>query len=147
MKKYAIILLAVLLTTLVASSYGQGSKPKYEIVKLTKDQFEKMIYHPAKDGDNATYKGKVPCIVDFYADWCRPCKMLSPILQELLNEYDGKILIYKVNIDEEKALAAEYNIKSIPTLLLFPRKDRPAMIQGLMGKDELKKYIEEYMKP
>lgn len=122
------------------------NSPGTEIVKLTKEEFEKNIYN-LKEGEKAIYKGKIPCIIDFYADWCRPCRMLNPILEELLTEYNGKIRIYKINIDEQRALAQQFEVTSIPTLLLFPKKGRPAMIKGLPSKDELKSYIDQYLKP
>lgn len=117
-----------------------------EIKKLTKAEFEKLVYDPVKDGEKAVYKGKIPCIVDFYADWCGPCRRLSPILEEIAKEYDGKLIIYKVNVDVEKELARQYDIKSIPTLLLFPKKSKPAMIKGAPSKEELLRYIKEILK-
>lgn len=142
-----ILLLLMTVSISMALPAQTADKTKPAMPKLTKEEFEKKIYDPVKDGDKAVYKGKIPCIVDFYADWCRPCKMLHPILEEIEKEYAGKVLIYKVNVDEQKALASLYGISSIPTLLLFPRKDKPAMIKGLVSKEELVKYIEEYLKP
>jgi len=153
MKNKGIIILTLLLIASFLQSNGQtagsntSTDDSYQVVKLTQAEFENKIFNPLKDGDSAVYKGKKPCIVDFYADWCRPCKMLSPILEELYREYKGKIIVYKVNVDEQKALASQYGISSIPTLFLFPVKKKPASIKGYLGKDELKKYIEEYLKP
>jgi thioredoxin 1 len=78
------------------------------IVKLTKDNFQ-----------NEVLQSSTPVLVDFWAEWCGPCKMIAPVLDELAGEYDGKVKIGKVNIDDEQSLAAEYGIRSIPTLLLF----------------------------
>ena len=117
-----------------------------EIKNITKAEFE-AFYNPVADGEKAVYKGKKPAIVDFYADWCGPCKRLAPILEEINKEYGGKIVIYKVNVDKEKELAQQYAIKSIPTIFLFAKGAKPAAIQGLPSKEELKKYIEEHLKP
>lgn len=153
MKNKGIIIFTLLLIASFLQSNGQtagnntSSEDSYQVVKLTQAEFENKIFNPLKDGDSAVYKGKKPCIVDFYADWCRPCKMLSPILEELYREYKGKIIVYKVNVDEQKALASQYGISSIPTLFLFPKNKKPASIKGFVSKEELKKYIEEYLKP
>ncbi len=154
MKNKGIIIFTLLLIAFFLQSNGQtasssnaSADDKYQVVKLTQAEFENKIFNPLKDGDSAVYKGKKPCIVDFYADWCRPCKMLSPILEELYREYKGKIIVYKVNVDEQKALASQYGISSIPTLFLFPVNKKPTSIKGFVGKEELKKYIEEYLKP
>ena len=117
-----------------------------EIKNITKAEFE-AFYNPVADGEKAVYKGKKPAIVDFYADWCGPCKRLAPILEEINKEYGGKIVIYKVNVDKEKELAQQYAIRSIPTIFLFAKGAKPAAIQGLPTKEELKKYIEEHLKP
>jgi thioredoxin 1 len=153
MKNNCLIIFTLFLFAFSLQTVGQTTgnsttvENKYEVVKLTQAEFEKMIYNPLKDGDSAVYKGRKPCIVDFYADWCRPCKMLSPILEELYRDYKGKIIVYKVNVDEQKALASQYGISSIPTLLLFAVNKKPASIKGYVGKEELKKYIEQYLKP
>ncbi len=79
-----------------------------------------------------------PVLVDFWAEWCGPCKMLSPILDELASEYDGRIRIVKVNIDEQQNLAAQYGIRAIPTLLLFDKGQVSEQIVGLKSKRDLK---------
>lgn len=145
-----VILLALAFLTFQTEIYAQpqkDTKKKTEIRKLTKEEFEKTVYDPAKDGDKAVYKGKTPCIIDFYADWCRPCKVLSPILEELQEEYKGKIIIYKVNTDEQRELAQLYGISAIPTLFFFPKNEKPVVMRGAPSKEELKKVIEEYLKP
>lgn len=153
MKKISGLLIIVLIAIFPSLSVAQKEsakipeEKKFEIVKLTKEEFEKKIYDPVKDGDAAVYKGDIPCIIDFYADWCRPCKLLSPILEELYREYDGKIIVYKVNVDEQKALASIFGITSIPTLFLFPLKQKPFSVKGLLPKEEIKKYIDQYLKP
>lgn len=147
--RHLLILAAMLLmtsSTLVYTGSDSFTNENAEIKTLTKAEFEKLIYNPEKDGEKATYKGKIPCIVDFYADWCGPCRRLSPVLEEFAKEYDGKLIIYKVNVDQEKELARQYGITSIPTLFLFPLKSKPTMIKGAPAKEELKKYITDILK-
>lgn len=91
------------------------------------------------------YKGNTPCLVDFYADWCRPCNAMHPILAEIANEYQGKLIVYKVNTDKSTKTAAAFNISSIPTMLLFKRNTQPMIINGAMPKEELKKAVDEYL--
>ncbi|MCK4343481.1 MAG: thioredoxin [Phycisphaerae bacterium] len=91
------------------------------------------------------FEGDVPCIVDFSADWCQPCKLLGPILDELAKEYDGKINIYKVDTGAEPELAAVFGIRSIPTMLFVPKKGKPQMTVGVIPKGTIKKAIRDVM--
>jgi len=97
------------------------------IVTLTQQNFEKEVLQSSK-----------PVLVDFWAEWCGPCKMLAPILDELAQEYDGKVTIAKVNIDEFQELAAQYGVRSIPTLLMFQKGQVADQIVGLRSKRDLK---------
>lgn len=91
------------------------------------------------------YKGKTPAIVDFYADWCRPCIAMNPVLKELALKYKGQIIIYKVNVDKAQKLAASFGIVSIPTLFFFKPNAQPAKIVGAPSKEELEKAILEVL--
>lgn len=92
------------------------------------------------------YKGNTPCIVDFYADWCRPCSALHPTLVSLAKEYKGKLIIYKVNTDKCANVAAAFEINSIPTLLFFKRNSKQiGVLQGAVPKADLKKVIDEFL--
>jgi thioredoxin len=91
------------------------------------------------------YKGMTPCIVDFYADWCRPCSALHPILVELAKEYKGKLIIYKINTDKATNTATALGINSIPTLLFFKRNTQPGAIRGALSKKDLKMVIDEFL--
>lgn len=91
------------------------------------------------------YKGTTPCIVDFYADWCRPCSALHPVLVELAKEYKGKLIIYKINTDKATNTANALGINSIPTLLFFKRNAQPGMIRGGLAKKDLKKIIDQFL--
>lgn len=91
------------------------------------------------------FEGELPCIIDFYADWCQPCKMVAPILEELSKEYEGKINIYKVNTEEETELSAAFGIRSIPSILFCPKNGQPQMAQGALPKDTLKQAISDVL--
>ena len=89
------------------------------------------------------FLGDKPAIVDFYADWCGPCKMIAPILEEIAKEYNGKLKVYKVNIDDNKAIAEAFKISAIPTLLFIPMEGEPQRELGMKTKEELEKIIKE----
>lgn len=116
-----------------------------ETIELTKAEFQKKVANLSKDPKQWEYLGDKPCIVDFYASWCAPCKILAPILDELAEEYKDKIYVYKVNTENEEELAANFNIRSIPTLLFCPMKQEPQMAQGAMPKATLKDVIERVL--
>ena len=118
--------------------------------KLTKDQFIQKIWDFSKSPDEWKYLGNKPAIIDFYADWCGPCKIASPILDQIGDEYGGKILIYKVNTDEERELAQVFGITGIPAFLYIPSIGKPTMMSGIgQSKEETKKMfvenIEKYL--
>ena len=91
------------------------------------------------------YEGTKPAIVDFYATWCRPCKMVAPILEELAEEYGDSIVIYKVDTDRQQELASAFGIRSIPSLLFIPVQGQPQMVQGAMGKADFRKIIDSVL--
>jgi thioredoxin 1 len=102
------------------------------IITLTKDNFE-----------NSVLKSATPVLVDFWAEWCGPCKMISPILDELAEEYSGRINIGKVNVDEHQTLAAQYGVRAIPTLLIFQNGQVAEQILGLRSKRDLKASLDK----
>ena len=121
-------------------------KPTTRVVYITKADFLKKVYDFEKNPDEWKYLGSQPAIVDFYADWCGPCRQLSPVLDELAKEYSGKLTIYKVNVDNERGLATFFGIRSIPTLLFIPMKGKPQRSLGALSKTELKGIIKDVLK-
>ena len=121
-------------------------KPTIKVVHITKADFLKKVYDFEKNPDEWKYLGSQPAIVDFYADWCGPCRQLSPVLDELAKEYSGKLTIYKVNVDNERGMATFFGIRSIPTLLFIPMKGKPQRSLGALSKTELKGIIKDVLK-
>lgn len=109
---------------------------------ITAQEFKEKIFDYEKNPE-WKYQGELPAIIDFYADWCGPCKMVAPILEELAQEYQGKLLIYKVNTDVEQELAYVFGIQSIPTLLFIDANGQAMMQAGAFPKHAFKKIIEE----
>jgi thioredoxin 1 len=109
---------------------------------LTKETFKEKIFDYEKNKE-WVYKGKNPSIIDFYAKWCGPCKIVAPILEELSEEYHTKLDIYKVNTEEEQELAAVFGISSIPSILFIPVDDKPQMGMGALPKETFRQLIKE----
>jgi len=112
---------------------------------LTKDTFVTKVFDYEK---NAEWKfaGSVPSIIDFWAEWCGPCKMISPVLDEIAKEYDGKLNVYKVNVDEEVDVASAFGIQSIPSLLFIPMNEQPRLAVGALPKAGIMKLVKEVLK-
>lgn len=111
---------------------------------LTKDTFKSKVFDYEKNRE-WKYEGNLPAIIDFYADWCGPCKMVAPILEELSKEYDGKLNVYKVDTEAERELAGVFGIQSIPSLLFVPKDGQPQMAMGALPKDTFKKAFKEVL--
>ncbi|HNW52174.1 MAG TPA: thioredoxin domain-containing protein [Prolixibacteraceae bacterium] len=113
---------------------------------MTKSDFIANIMDFEKNTTQWVYKGKLPCIIDFYADWCGPCRIASPILEEIAMEYKGKIDVYKVNIDKERELAQIFGISGIPAFLYCPMEGKPSMTSGVAkDKEQIKQAFREYI--
>lgn len=111
-------------------------------INLTTEEFKNRVFDYTKEND-WKYTGTLPVIIDFYADWCAPCRMVASVIEELSKEYDGKLLFYKVDTEVESELAAVFQIQSIPSLLFIPLQGMPIMQLGAMSKKDFKKIIEE----
>jgi len=108
---------------------------------LTKETFLEKIF----DFENSKewqFRGDLPAVIDFYADWCGPCKMVAPIIEELSEEYDGKVNFYKIDTEAQQELAAAFGIQSIPSLLFIPVEGQPQMAAGALPKDTFKQVID-----
>ncbi len=114
------------------------------IEHLTTETFKKKVFDYEKNSE-WKFEGIKPAIIDFYADWCAPCKMVAPILEELATEYEGKLDIYKVDTEAEQELAAVFGIRSIPSLLFIPVNDQPQMAMGALPKDTFKKAFKDVL--
>ena len=156
MKKFLMVSLCVLAVNTACADSGKNSDKMEkansmettqngQVVHLTKAEFLEKVYNFEKNPDTWKYEGDKPAIVDFYADWCGPCKMVAPVLEELAKEYAGQIVVYKINTDKERELSATFGIRSIPSLLFIPMEGTPQMAQGAMPKAELKRAINEVL--
>lgn len=114
-------------------------------INLTREQFLAKVANIEANPQEWNYLGDKPAIIDFYADWCGPCKVVVPILEELAGEYADDIYIYKVDTEAEQQLSAEFGIRSIPSLLFVPMEGQPQMAQGALPKDALKEAINEVL--
>ncbi len=110
-------------------------------VKLTKDKFLKEVWDFEKSPQEWSYKGEKPAIIDFYADWCGPCKIASPILEEISNEYAGQITVYKIDTQTEQELASVFGISGIPAFLYIPKDGKPVMTSGIARSKEQTKQM------
>ena len=111
---------------------------------LTAESFKEKVYDYTK-GEKWDYKGELPCIIDFYADWCGPCKMVAPILDEISEEYKGKINIYKINTETEQELASAFQIMSIPPILFVAPGEEPQGIRGALPKAKFEELIKKWL--
>jgi thioredoxin len=126
------------------STQEGGNPGNVSVVQLTNEAFKKMVfnYEVSKEWK---YEGSKPAIIDFYADWCGPCRQLSPIVEEIAKEYEGKIIVYKVDTDKEKILSQSMGISGLPTLLFIPVQGSPQMSMGVIPKESLVKAINEVL--
>lgn len=112
---------------------------------LTKETFKEKVFNFEVNKD-WKYEGEVPCLIDFYADWCAPCKMVAPVLEELQKEYGDKIVIYKIDTESEQELAGMFGIQSIPSLLFVPVDGQPQMAMGALPKTTFEQAIADVLK-
>ena len=148
MKKFilSLVLAATALFAPKAMASDNNKKEKaMKTIELTKADFLAKVADYEKNPTQWIYLGDKPAIVDVYAPWCGPCKMVAPILEELAAEYDGQIVIYKVNTMNEETLAADFGIRSIPTLLFIPVNGKPQVAQGAMSKADFKRIIDSFL--
>lgn len=112
---------------------------------LTKESFFEKVFN-YEENKEWKFEGKIPAIIDFYADWCGPCKMLAPVLEQLSQEYDGKVHIYKIDTEAEQELSAAFGIRSIPSMLFCPVDEDPQMAHGALPKQQIEQIIADVLK-
>ena len=162
MKKTALFVLLVSFVLVSCNANGQGeqvnkketikesntnlkTKSKMKTIHLTKEEFLTKVANFETSPNEWKYLGDKPAIIDFYAEWCGPCKSIAPVLEELAAEYEGEIYIYKIDTEAEQELASAFGIRSIPSLLFVPMDEAPQMAQGAMPKSAFKEAIESVL--
>ncbi len=157
MKKSSFLVMGLLFALVIGcngqSDKNSGSKEKSPAVEkaaitsgtlpvhINKEEFAKLVMDYKTNPETWIFAGQKPCLVDFYADWCAPCRITSPILEELSKEYAGKINIYKVDIDKERELASLFNVQSIPTFLFCPLEGNPTISSGIANTPDATKQM------
>ena len=116
-----------------------------QVIHMTTASFQQLVWDYKANPQAWLYRGDKPCIIDFYADWCRPCKMVAPIMDELAAEYKGKVTIYNINIDEQRELAGMFNITSIPAVIFIPKSGKPQVSVGAMQKSAYVEMIQNVL--
>ncbi|TNE72408.1 thioredoxin [bacterium] len=111
---------------------------------LTVETFKEKVFN-YETSQEWKYNGTNPCVIDFYADWCGPCKMVAPIIEQLKTEYDGKVEFYKIDTEDQVELASIFGIRSIPSILFVPVDGQPQMAAGALPKDSFKQIIKEVL--
>lgn len=130
-------------TTAVSNPSGDDSEGKPEY--LTKETFKEKIWDYETNSEEWVYEGTEPAIIDFYADWCKPCKMVAPILDEISKEYEGKVKVYKIDTQVQKELAAVFQVTSIPAFLYIPVDGKPQMDRGFKQKEAFEQVISDIL--
>ena len=142
-----IVLVSSFSTNILAQNQTKTAEKKAvekvdgKVIHLNKEEFLKKVFN-FETSQEWKYLGDKPCVLDFYANWCGPCRMISPFLDELAEELKGQIYIYKINIDQERELAATFGASSIPLLVFIPTKGQPQANRGALPKEEIKRAIE-----
>ena len=124
---------------------GNTSTEAGSVIQMNKAMFIEKVFNYVENPNDWKYLGDKPCIIDFYADWCGPCKKVAPVMAELADQYKDQVVIYKVNTDQERELAQLFNIRSIPSILYCPAEGKPQMTMGALPKAEFEKMIKDLL--
>jgi thioredoxin len=155
MRKTFLILLAVVgITSACSSTTGKQNPEKTNVsvvsetgkpIHITYDEFLKKVWNFEESPQKWIFKGDLPVIIDFYADWCKPCKMIAPIMEKLASDNEGKLIVYKINVDNERKLASVFQVQSIPSVLFVPVKGEPSMQTGALSEEAYLKIVKEQL--
>ena len=141
----SLIVLFALVSTSCAQSQKEEKKEESSVVQMNKQMFLDKVFDYTTGATEWKYQGDKPCVIDFYATWCGPCRMVAPILKDLAKEYGDSIVIYKVDTDKEKELAMARGIQSLPTIVFIPQTGQPQVIVGAADKATFKRAINEVL--
>ncbi|MCE5205331.1 MAG: thioredoxin [Porphyromonadaceae bacterium] len=144
MRIQTILFLALIAFFSVSASEPQN-KEKVKPIELTKTTFLEKVFNYENNPETWKYKGDKPAIVDFYATWCGPCRVTSPILSDLAAEYGEDIYVYKIDVDKEPELARMFGVQSIPMFLFIPMNEQPQMAMGALPKKSFKEAIDTFL--
>lgn len=151
--------LVTILSALLLASCGGNKKEQKEnkvqakttveessyVKSLDYKTFVKKVWDIERYPDSFAYQGKLPCIIDFYADWCGPCRKVAPIMEEMAQKYEDEIIVYKVNVDKEQKLPTVFKVKNIPTVFFFPTDGQPLSQVGALSKEEYQNLINKHL--
>jgi thioredoxin len=143
MKSLTGLILIVLIAASMSVNAQEESKIKPEL--LTEETFKQKVFNYEKNTEEWIFEGDKPAIIDFYADWCRPCRLVAPIMDELANEYKDQIYVYKVDTEKQRELSRIFGIRSIPAVLFVPMNGKPQMSTGALPKESYKQVIDEFL--
>jgi len=139
------ILFALILMVAGMTAHAQDAQTESKVKHLTYKEFLKKVWDFESNPNTFVYKGKLPAVIDFYADWCGPCRRVAPLMEKFAEDYDGKLLVYKVNVDKEKQLASVFQVRSIPMVLFIPKEGQPMMQVGALTEEGYREVIEEQL--
>ncbi|MBR4922922.1 MAG: thioredoxin [Bacteroidaceae bacterium] len=135
----------VLLFAVITTSYAQNQSEDPAVIQMNKQMFLDKVFDYTSGATEWNYKGEKPAVIDFYATWCGPCRMVAPILKDLAKEYGDSIVIYKVDTDREKDLSGAMGIQSLPTIVFIPKSGQPQVIIGAADKATFRRAIDEVL--
>jgi thioredoxin len=151
MKRILLIIFVLFSFLLDACNNSGGPNNKMTEVRdgvvnqMSTQMFIELVWDYKANPKTFNFKGDLPCIIDFYTDWCRPCRMVAPIMDEFAKEYSGKIRVFKVNTDAEQELAHFFQIRSIPTVMFVPKSGKPQITVGALPKESFQKIINDLL--
>ena len=141
----SLVVLFALFSTSCAQDKKEEKQETASVVQMNKQMFMDKVFDYTTGATEWKYQGEKPCVIDFYATWCGPCRMVAPILKDLAKEYGDSIVIYKVDTDKEKELSMAMGIQSLPTIVFIPQTGQPQMIVGAADKATFRRAIDEVL--